>query len=83
LLDSPVELELVNAREVKNAPGRPRTDMDAVWLAKLAAWECCGPASELPPEIRQLRDYTWLRTDLTRERARHWQRMSGGVSDRS
>jgi hypothetical protein len=37
--DGPVELELVNAREVKNAPGRPETDLDAVWLAMLAA---CG-----------------------------------------
>ncbi|MFD4396858.1 transposase [Kitasatospora sp. NPDC058478] len=28
---------LVNAREVKNVPGRPKTDrLDAVWLAKLA-----------------------------------------------
>jgi len=27
---------LVNARDVKNAPARPKTDrLDAVWLAKL------------------------------------------------
>jgi transposase len=35
------ECWLVNAREVKNVPGRPKTDrLDAVWLARLAeqAW---------------------------------------------
>ena len=31
---SGLHVELVNARDVKNAPGRPKTDMlDAVWLA--------------------------------------------------
>jgi hypothetical protein len=37
-------VELVNARDVKNAPGRPKTDkLDAVWLAKLAGWEMLRP----------------------------------------
>ena len=31
-----LDVQLVNARDVKNAPGRPKTDkLDAVWLAKL------------------------------------------------
>ena len=31
-----LSVQLVNARDVKNAPGRPKTDkLDAVWLAKL------------------------------------------------
>jgi transposase len=31
-----LDVQLVNAREVKNVPGRPMTDkIDAVWLAKL------------------------------------------------
>ena len=31
-----LKVQLVNAREVKNVPGRPKTDkLDAVWLAKL------------------------------------------------
>jgi transposase len=74
--------ELVNARDVKNAPGRPKTDkLDAVWLAKLAGWGMLRPSFVPPPEIRQLRDYTRLRTDLTRERARHWQRMEKLLED--
>jgi transposase len=39
------------------------------------------PSFVPPPEIRQLRDYTRLRTDLTRERARHWQRMEKLLED--
>jgi transposase len=71
-----LHVELVNARDVKNAPGRPKTDkLDAVWLAKLAGWGMLRPSFVPPPEIRQLRDYTRLRTDLTRERTRHWQRL--------
>src|SRR6185437_11832733 len=35
---------LVNAREVKNVPGRAKTDRaDAVWLAKVAERACVGP----------------------------------------
>ena len=31
-----LSVQLVNARDVKNAPGRPKTDkLDSVWLAKL------------------------------------------------
>jgi transposase len=74
--------ELVNARDVKNAPGRPKTDkLDAVWLAKLAAWGMLRPSFVPPPQIRRLRDYTRLRTDLVRERGRHWQRMEKLLED--
>jgi transposase len=66
---------VVNARDVKNVPGRPKTDkLDAVWLAKLNERGMLR-ASFIPPvEIRQLRDYTRLRVDLTAERSRHIQR---------
>jgi transposase len=74
--------ELVNARDVKNAPGRPKTDkLDAVWLAKLASWGMLRASFVPPQEIRQLRDYTRLRTDLTRERTRHWQRLEKLLED--
>ncbi len=77
-----LHVELVNARDVKNAPGRPKTDkLDAVWLAKLAGWGMLRPSFVPPPEIRQLRDYTRLRSDLTRERTRHWQRLEKLLED--
>jgi len=77
-----LRVELCNARDVKNAPGRPKTDkLDAVWLAKLAGWGMLRPSFVPPAEIRQLRDYTRLRTDLTRERTRHWQRLEKLLED--
>ena len=40
------DVQLVNAREVKNVPGRAKTDkLDAVWLAKLTEKACCGRRS--------------------------------------
>ncbi|WP_054812284.1 IS110 family transposase [Nocardia arizonensis] len=42
-------VQLVNAREVKNVPGRPETDrLDAVWLAKLTEKGLLRP-SFVPP----------------------------------
>jgi transposase len=74
-------VQLVNARDVKNVPGRPKTDLDAVWLAKLTEKGLLRPSFVPPAPIRQLRDYTRLRVDLTRERARYWQRMEKLLED--
>lgn len=75
-------VELVNARDVKNAPGRPKTDkLDAVWLARLAGWGMLRASFVPPAGIRALRDYTRLRIDLTRERTRHWQRLEKLLED--
>ena len=75
-------VQLVNAREVKNVPGRPKTDRrDAVWLAKLTERGMLRPSFVPPAEIRQLRDDTRLRIDLTQERARHWQRLEKLLED--
>jgi transposase len=78
-----LSVQLVNAREVKNVPGRPKTDkLDAVWLAKLTERGMLRPSFVPPVEIRQLRDYTRLRIDLTQERARHWQRLEQAAGGR-
>ena len=46
LLEGSCECWLVNAREVKNVPGRPKTDkQDAIWLAKLAERGMLRPSS--------------------------------------
>ena len=56
---------LVNAREVKNVPGRAKTDRaDAVWLAKVAERGMCRPSLVHPPPIRRLRDLTRYRRAL-------------------
>jgi transposase len=73
---------LVNARDVKHLPGRPKTDkLDAVWLAKLNERGMLRPSFIPPAQIRQLRDYTRLRADLTQERSRHKQRLEKLLED--
>jgi transposase len=73
---------LVNARDVKHLPGRPKTDkLDAVWLARLNERGMLRPSFVPPAEIRQLRDYTRLRCDLTAERTRHVQRLEKLLED--
>jgi transposase len=77
-----LEVQLVRAADVKQAPGRPQSDkLDAVWLAKLTERGMLRPSFVPPAEIRQLRDYTRLRTDLTRERTRHYSRLEKLLED--
>jgi len=77
-----LDVQLVNAGDIKNAPGRPKTDkLDSVWQAKLTERGMLRPSFVPPAEIRRLRDYARLRTDLTRERARHWQRLEKLLED--
>jgi len=73
---------LVNAREVKNVPGRAKTDRaDAVWLAKVAERGMCRPSLVQPPGIRQLRDLTRYRRALVQDRTREQQRVEKLLED--
>lgn len=73
---------LVNARDVKNVPGRPKTDkLDAIWLAKLAERGMLRPSFVPPKPIRQLRDLTRLRKTLTEDRTRYRQRVEKILED--
>lgn len=56
---------LVNAKDVKHVPGRPKTDrLDAVWLCKVAERQMLRPSFVPPAELRRLRDLTRYRADL-------------------
>ncbi len=73
---------LVNARDVKQVPGRPKTDkLDAVWLAKLNERGMLRRSFVPPAEIRRLRDYTRLRVDLVEDRSRQVQRLEKLLED--
>jgi transposase len=77
-----LQVQLVNARDVKNVPGRPKSDkLDAVWLDKLTEKGMLRPSFVPPAPVRVLRDYTRLRVDLTRERTRFWQRLEKLLED--
>lgn len=81
LEDAGFEVMLVNARHVRNLPGRKTDVADATWLAQLGAHGLVR-GSFVPPEpIRQLRDLTRARTAITRERAREAQRLEKLLED--
>src|SRR5665213_2937491 len=81
LEDAGFEVMLVNARHVKNVPGRKTDVADATWLAQLGAHGLVR-ASFVPPEpIRELRDLTRARTAITRERGREVQRLEKLLED--
>jgi transposase len=73
---------LVNARDVKHLPGRPKTDkLDAVWLCKVAEGQMIRPSFVPPPQIRRLRDVTRYRIDLVGVRTAEKQRVEKLLED--
>src|SRR5579862_6049852 len=69
-------VQLVNAAQARNLPGRPKTDkLDAMWLARLTEMGLLRPSFVPPAAIRALRDYTRARTRLAQERTRCFQRL--------
>jgi transposase len=81
LLEDGLDVMLVNARAVKNMPGRKSDVSDAAWLADLGAHGLVRASLVPPPPIRQLRDLTRARTVITRERSREAQRLEKLLED--
>jgi transposase len=76
------EVWLVNARDVKHLPGRPKTDrLDAVWLCKVAERQMIRPSFVPPPPIRRLRDLTRYRIDLVNSRGAEKNRVEKLLED--
>lgn len=81
LLEEGLPVTLVNARDVKNLPGRKTDVSDASWLAQLAAHGLVR-ASFVPPEpIRELRDLTRARVMIVQQRTREIQRIEKVLED--
>jgi transposase len=73
---------LVNAAQVKNVPGRPKTDkLDAVWLAKLAERSMLSPSLVPAEPMRRVRDLARARYDLVEDRTRVKQRIEKLLED--
>lgn len=82
LLEDDVECWLLDAKQVKNMPGRPKTDReDAIWLAKVAERGMARPSFVPPKPIRRLRDLCRYRRALTQERTREKQRIEKVLED--
>ena len=76
------ETWLVNAKDVKHLPGRPKTDkLDAVWLCKVAERQMIRRSFVPPPPIRKLRDLTRYRADLVAARTAEKNRVEKLLED--
>ena len=81
VLAETLNIELVNAKQARNIPGRKSDMSDAAWLAKLGAHGLLR-ASFVPPEPqRQLRDLTRTRKHLVEERNRELNRIDQVLQD--
>jgi transposase len=76
------ETWLVNAKDVRHLPGRPKTDkLDSVWLCKVGERQMLRPSFVPPPEIRVLRDLTRYRIDQVGVRNAEKQRVEKLLED--
>jgi hypothetical protein len=76
-----VELLLVNARHLKQVPGRKTDVKDAVWLCELLEVGLLRSSLVPGPVIRQLRDLTRYRKRLVQTRTSETQRVDKTLED--
>jgi transposase len=77
-----LETWLVNAKDVKHLPGRPKTDkLDCIWLCKVAERQMIRPSFVPPPPFRKLRDLTRYRADLVAARTAEKNRVEKLLED--
>src|SRR3954447_7201611 len=69
LLEDRFELMLVNARHIRQVPGRKTDVKDAEWIAQLLQHGLLSPSFVPPPPVRELRDLTRQRAQLIADRA--------------
>jgi transposase len=81
LEDAGFELLLVNARHVKQLPGRKTDVKDACWLAELLECGLLSGSFVPPPVIRELRDVTRYRKRLIQDRTREAARVDKTLQD--
>jgi transposase len=81
ILEDEFELSLVNARHVKQVPGRKTDVADAEWLCQLAEAGLLKASFVPPKPIRALRNLTRYRKTQIAERAREANRLHKALED--
>ena len=80
-LEDTVECWLLNARHMRNVPGR-KTDMaDSDWICRLVRFGLVRPSFVPPKPIRELRNLTRYRRTRVEERTRESQRLDKVLQD--
>lgn len=69
------EVLLVNARHIKNAPGRKTDVVDSRWIQQLHTYGLLQGSYQPEPVIRKLRTYLRHRDNLIKSKTTHTQRM--------
>ncbi len=75
------EVWVINARHMRNLPGRKTDVADAIWGASLLEHGLVRPSFIPPPPFRALRDLTRYRKSVIEERARESQRLHKVLED--
>jgi transposase len=81
LLEDDFQCWLLNARHLRNVPGRKTDVKDAAWICQLVEHGLVRPSFVPPKPIRQLRDLTRYRKALVQERTREAQRLHTLLED--
>ena len=81
LLEDRFKLLLVNARHIKNVPGRKTDVLDCQWIAQLLQFGLLKGSFVPPVMIREARDLTRHRTQLVAERTRVANRIQKVLED--
>jgi len=81
ILEDEFELLLVNARHVKQVPGRKTDVSDAAWICQLAEAGLLRASFVPPKPIRSLRNLTRYRKTQIQERAREANRLHKALED--
>ncbi len=81
MLEDDFECWLLNARHLKNVPGRKTDVKDAEWICQLLEHGLVRPSFVPPKEIRVLRNLTRYRKALIEERTREVQRLDKVLQD--
>ena len=81
ILEDEFDCLLVNARHVKQVPGRKTDVSDAAWLCQLAEAGLLRASFVPPRPIRQLRNLTRYRKTQIQERAREVNRLHKALED--
>ncbi len=81
ILEDDFDCLLVNARHVKNLPGRKTDVKDAEWLCQLLEAGLLRASFVPPKPIRRLRNFTRYRTAQVKERQREANRLHKALED--
>jgi transposase len=81
VLEDAMECWVLNARHLRNVPGRKTDVADAEWICSLVEHGLVRPSFVPPKEIRELRDLTRYRKAQIDERGREAQRLDKVLQD--